>query len=227
MLVHYKQSRPFIWVGKAARIGVTAQVTFMSIRGMMEVASLEATVNPDGCLLGKYYEALGTRKVEQFIRNVAFSIESGLSPAPMTNKRRKLNINVPDYSGGQVQPQMQNVNYSRNAQGRGFGGPARRPGRGGYNKNYRTSPDQRQQGYMAEQYRVNNNSDHRGQDFPRDHEQRRPNNSMQSPPRMQRGMPMELIEQTPPSVNNNFASSVVIKPWTSPIKGRVLDWADL
>jgi hypothetical protein len=161
------------WVDKATRIGpigITTQVTFMSIRGMMEVASLEATVNPDGRLLGKYYKAPGARKVEQFIRNVAFSLETGPSPAPMINKHRKLNINIPDYFGGQVQPQMQNVNYSCNAQERGSGGPVRRLGRGRYNKNYRTSPDQCQQGYVAKQYRGNNNSERRGQDIRCDHE---------------------------------------------------------
>jgi hypothetical protein len=41
--------------------------------------------------------------MEQFIKNVAFSLETTPSPSPMTNKRCKLNMNVVDTASRHVQ----------------------------------------------------------------------------------------------------------------------------
>jgi hypothetical protein len=42
-----------MWIGK---VGITPEITFMSVCTMMEDVALEATVNPDNCLLAKFYE---------------------------------------------------------------------------------------------------------------------------------------------------------------------------
>lgn len=199
-------------------------------------AALEATVTPEAHLLAKFYEAPGARKVERFIKNAAFSLETAPSPSPATNKRRKMNSTLVDNGGGQVQPQMRNAGYSRgqhvqphNQNGRS--GQSRRPGRGGYNKNFRSPQlDQRQQTTHADHRRGTNLFDKRShsqdQRRDRDSDPRRGSTPVPSPLRQQRGMPVEMIEQTPPP-GSTSTSSNTFKPWSSPIKGKVLDWGEL
>lgn len=199
-------------------------------------AALEATVTPEAQLLAKFYEAPGARKVERFIKNAAFSLETAPSPSPATNKRRKLNLTMVDTGGGQVQPQMRNAGYSRGQHMQAHGqsarsGQSRRPGRGGYNKNFRSpQPDQRQHNQQVDHRRGTNFSDRRThsqeQRRDRDTEPRRGTTPVPSPLQQQRGMPVEMVEQTPP-LGSTSTSSNTFKPWSSPIKGKILDWGEL
>lgn len=216
------------WLSGAARPAVYAQITFSSIRRMMENAALEVTVNPTAKLLAKHHEAPGARMVERFIKPASFSLETAPSPSPATYKKRKYNASGATPPPGYVQPQM------RNAFRGGSSAPQNRRGRGGYNKKFRSnnSPGEHKLNFDAE-----------SRTYDRGHDTRRawdadfryggvPN---PSPSRLQRGMPEEVsvITSTPPSISRggspatDSASSVVIKPYRSPMKGRVLDWADL
>jgi hypothetical protein len=120
------------WLNGAAKSVVCHQITFIAIRRMMEDASVEYSAILDGRLLAKFYEAPGTRQVERFIKPAQFSIETLPNPGPTTNKRRKLNLNVPDNGDGFTQEQRpaRSNAYSR------YGHAQTRKGRGGYNKNY-------------------------------------------------------------------------------------------
>lgn len=225
------------WLSTAARVAVRYQITFNAIRRMMEDAALEATVNPSGKLLAKHYEAPGARQVEKYIKPASFSLEMAPSPSPATNKRRKLNMNVSPSDKHYIQPQMRDVPRSGYHQGQ------TRRGRGGYNKNFRAPSGENRRGYSSDFRRGQESEPRRGQgqDPWRGRNEERIIANTQSPVRLLRGMPEEVIEQTPPtklmppaaishpsgSNTGGGTSAVVIKPWTSPIKGRILDWSDL
>ena len=81
------------WLSGTARPAVSAQITFWSIRRMMEDAALEVTVNPTAKLLAKLYEAPGARIVERFIKPTSFSLETAPTPSPATYKKCKYNAN--------------------------------------------------------------------------------------------------------------------------------------
>lgn len=223
------------WMSTAARVAVRYQITFMTLRRMMEDAALEATVNPTGKLLAKHYEAPGARQIEKYIKPASFSLEMAPSPSPATTKRRKLNMNVAPTDKHYVQPQM------RDAPRSGYQHAQARRGRGGYNKNYRPYATDNGKGNQFMNKRGQDHEHRRGQNNNRSHRDSdsRTASNILSPIRQQRGMPEEVILQTPPSMSmlpaaaefptssNTGTSSVVIKPWTSPIKGRILDWSEL
>jgi hypothetical protein len=121
------------WLNGTAKSAVCLQITFIAIRRMMEDASVEYSATPDGRLLAKYYKAPSARQVERFIKPAQFSIETLPNPGPTTNKRRKLNLNVPDNGDGFTQEQRpaRSNAYSR------YGHAQTSRGRDGYNKNYR------------------------------------------------------------------------------------------
>lgn len=214
------------WINRVARQAVRAQIMFMKIRHLMAIATLEAMVNADGKLLAMYFEAPGAKIVEWFVRPAQFSLDTAPSPSPSTYKKRKYQNNTEKSPAALGYQPWSNEHKG----GRGRGQPRR--GRGGsYNKNYRSNPfndgiqflDTRQNTKLA-----------------RDTEGQRP--GFQSPRQIvqQRGMPEEItmIDSTPPnaikfmiygasgSASGVGSSAPVTKPW-SPIKGRVLDWADL
>jgi hypothetical protein len=97
-------------------------------------ASMEYSAIPDVRLLAKYYEVLGARQVERFIKPAQFSIETLPSPGPTTNKQHKLNLNVSDNGDGFTQDQRPTRSnaYSR------YGHAQTRRDRSGYNNNYRS-----------------------------------------------------------------------------------------
>ena len=214
------------WINGAARQAVRAQITFMKIRHLMATAALEATVNVDGKLLAMYFEAPGAKIVERFVRPAQFSLDTAPSASPSTYKKRKYQNNT-EKSPASIGYQPWSNEHKG---GRGRGQPRR--GRGGfYNKNYRSNPSN--DGIQFLDTRQNTK-------LARDSEGQRP--GFQSPRQIvqQRGMPEEItmIDSTPPnaiksviyggfgSASGTGSSAPVTKPW-SPIKGRVLDWADL
>jgi hypothetical protein len=181
--------------------------------------------------LAAYYEAPGARQVERLVKSAQFSLDTAPSPSPATNKRRKFSASGEIAPHGYLQPQMRPINMGRG--GSSFG-PARR-GRGGYNKNFRSNPNDLRRSHDVDNRRPFDNK------RSREYEPVGNNIPDQSPVcRLQRGMPeeMAIVESTPPAVvsitpgsarsapSASGSSSVVIKPW-SPIKGRVLDWKDL
>ena len=175
---------------------------------------------------------LGARQVEQFIKPAQFSIETLPSPGPTSYKRRKLNLNVPD-NGDSYTPEQRPARsnaYSR------YGHAQNRRGRGSYNKNYRSPQQEHNNSSYHSDCRGQNSCHGRYPEQRRDNEpfvQRHgPHASLSPAPQPARGIPDEMILQTLPSGRASpslvsASSTVTIKPWTSPIKGRILDWADL
>jgi hypothetical protein len=119
------------WLNSAARPVIQAQIIFMAIRRMMEQASLQANIDPNGKLLVQYYEAPGARQVDRLIKNAKFSLDTAPSPSPTTNKRRKFNTSTKIAPQGYIQPQVRNAYAGRG----GSLHVVSRRSRGGYNKN--------------------------------------------------------------------------------------------
>ena len=193
----------------------------------MAATTLEATVNTDGKLLATYFEAPGAKIIERFVRPAQFSLDTAPSPSPSTYKKCK-HLNM-----GETSPAMLGYLQWNNEHKGGRGRGMARRGRGGsYNKNYRSN----NVGIEFLHPQESRNDPKRA----RDSDGQRPNTQGPSHGSMQRGMPEEItmVECTPPqairstiyggaaSLSTSGSSAPSVKMW-SPIKGRVLDWADL
>jgi hypothetical protein len=195
------------WLNKAARPAIRAHIIFMVTRHMMEEATLQATIDPNGKLLAAYYEALGARQVEGLIKIAQFSLNMAPSPNPTTNKQRKFNVSGKTAPHGYVQPQMRNAYI-------GCSGSSHAPTHKGAHDvdNCRITESKRIQDYKPHPNQAQDQS---------------------LVPKVQRGMleEMAVIESTSPTTgtilhvsapSTSGSSSIIIKLWY-PIKVCVLD----
>ena len=219
------------WFNGAAKIAICHQITFIAFCCLMEVASVEYFATLDGRLLAKFYKALGARQVERFIKLAQFSIETLPSPGPTSYNWHKLNLNVPDNGEGYTHEQRPARSNAYSC----YGHAQTRRGRGGYNKNY-CSPQQEQNysSYHSDLRRGQNSYQRQGKhpDQPCDTkpfvQQHGSHAGLSLVLQQARGILKEMVVQTPlntrASPSSVSASSTVsIKPWTNPLKGRILD----
>lgn len=193
-----------VWLSGAAKPAVKAQVSFKAMRRMMEIAALEFSVDPTQQLLQQYYNAPGARRIERLFKPASFSTHEASSPstsATLFRKRKGRNPHTPDFS----RPLAKSANSG--------GSPA------GYNQQRKGPPPNRNQhppkqarqaGRAQQTERAPTSSEVSG------------SGSRGSPASISRSS-VSISEVTPPMAMQRGTRA----RQQSPIKGRVLNWADL